>query len=141
MRKYLTFSIENNIYGVDLELVKEISSNVKITLVDYISKGFLGLLNLRGNVISIFQFYFLYNRKQKFSSKLNKLILLKKSDKVPEIFGFVVDEVLEIIDFDEEFVNLDVLNTGIPDNSFIKKVICSKNNVFIIDIEKFINKA
>lgn len=98
-RKYLTFRIDGEDYGTDIENIKEIIEYSAMTHVPLTPPHFRGVSNLRGNVIPIID---LAVRLDKAVHKVTKrtciiIVELADEDEIMEI-GFVVDEVDEVMD-------------------------------------------
>jgi purine-binding chemotaxis protein CheW len=51
-KQYLTFYLNNELYGIELEYVKEVINYCKITRIPGIPDYIRGVINLRGNVMS-----------------------------------------------------------------------------------------
>ena len=51
--KILTFYLNNNVFGVDITLVKEINRNVEFTPVPQASEHIAGLFNMRGQIVTL----------------------------------------------------------------------------------------
>lgn len=95
-KKYLTFTLCNEKYGIPLSSVKEIIGITDTTPVPQVPSYFKGLINLRGKIISIIEL----RKKLKISSE-QTLERQKTSIVITEVgdtlIGSVVDDVNEVI--------------------------------------------
>jgi len=107
--KYLTFIVNNEIYGSDVDCVKEIIEYGAITKVPLTPAYLRGVINLRGNVVPVVD---LANRLNKQSNKVGKrtciIIVEMQSEGKEDIvdIGFVVDEVDEVMDIPDSQITV-----------------------------------
>ena len=102
--KYLTFNVNGEAYGSEIDRIKEIIEYGSITRVPLTPIYLRGVINLRGNVVPVVD---LATRLGKDINQVTKrtciIIVEMKSinDEVMDI-GFVVDEVDEVMDIPED---------------------------------------
>ncbi|KMQ52978.1 Positive regulator of CheA protein activity (CheW) [Chitinispirillum alkaliphilum] len=53
LRQFATFYLGDNLYGIDVLLIREINQNIFITEVDPSPDYIVGLMNLRGQIVTI----------------------------------------------------------------------------------------
>lgn len=120
------FSLQDKLYGMPSVAVEEITGAVSWTAVPKAPKWLLGLINLRGNVISLLHYERFMNIEDKTqdSEKLcyNNTIIIKHNGKQ---MALAVDKVHEVIDISEEEVQLPVEGEGLLRGVF------SRNDVVI----------
>ena len=120
------FSLQDKLYGMPSVAVEEITGAVSWTAVPKAPKWLLGLINLRGNVISLLHYERFMNIEDKTqdSEKLcyNNTIIIKHNGKQ---VALAVDKVHEVIDISEEEVQLPVEGEGLLRGVF------SRNDVVI----------
>ena len=108
------FSLQDKLYGMPSVAVEEITGAVSWTAVPKAPKWLLGLINLRGNVISLLHYERFMNIEDKTqdSEKLcyNNTIIIKHNGKQ---MALAVDKVHEVIDISEEEVQLPVEGEGL----------------------------
>jgi len=117
--KLATFWIEDQLFGVNLLLTREISSLLGITEIPRAPFFILGLMNLRGQVITIIDpSSFLKKNSPKrdedsriiiFSSQgeletLRQRSLLSEITMAQDPFAFVIDRIDNVIDVDEDLI-------------------------------------
>lgn len=101
------FSYQDKFYGIPSEFVEEITVDVKWTVVPKSVSWLLGLINLRGNIISLLDFGKLLNFQENVqeSEELcynNTIIVNTNKEKV----ALAVDQVQEVVDIDETNIQL-----------------------------------
>ena len=99
--KFISFSLNNETYCINLELVKEFLKNSLITQIPCAPDYIAGLMTLRGDFVTVVDIKkFLGLSSDVFSSK-NRVIVVESSDYK---IGLLVDEIFSIIDIPEELI-------------------------------------
>lgn len=105
--KFISFSLDNSAYCINLEYVKEFLKNTSITKIpcnlDYIA----GIITLRGDFVTVVDFKRFLDIKEAhptFDNNLgkNSIIIVETPDLK---IGFLVDEIFSMIDISEELIN------------------------------------
>ncbi|MBF8983533.1 purine-binding chemotaxis protein CheW [Lutibacter sp. B2] len=98
-KQYVIFKLGNEVYGVDIMNVKEITEDKEIVMVPDVPDFIEGMINLRGNIIPI------VNLKKKFNVKSDEIncdtrviVISIKNQQV----GFIVDEASQVLRINEE---------------------------------------
>lgn len=133
-KRYLTFFLGDEQYGIAIEMVKEIIAMMKITGVPKIPSYMRGVINLRGSIIPVIDTRLRFEMPCR-EADMNTAIIIVEVEKVN--IGFIVDRV-------EEVASIDVLNLSEPpkfgsqiDTDFIASVAqVEKNVVMILDVLK-----
>lgn len=137
MKKILTFYIAGELLGVDVNLVKEITRNIEYTPLLNGKKYIKGLMNLRGNIVTLFDLEIILDKKidEKFTNL--QCIVLKTDDN--EELGFIVDKTEDVIEVKKEsFCELpqDIIEAK---ESFISSVIKGQGQLLkILDFNKIL---
>jgi len=128
----VVFRLNNEQFAVETEKVQSINDIMKITKVPKAPKYIKGLINLRGNVISLLDINLLLDI-DKSSTEQQNIIILKIQD---ELVGIVVDQVDEVLDVDKNKIeNLEESRRKI----YIKGIINFLDRIVtLIDIDKLI---
>ncbi len=127
------FKLGDEQFAVETTKVQGINDIMKITRVPNAPSHIKGLINLRGNVISLLDMNLLLNISKGEDEHAN-IIILKMED---EQIGITVDEVNEVLEIEEDKLEkVDDSNKG-----YIKGIINFKTRVVtLIDIDKlFVN--
>lgn len=132
-KQFLTFNIDQVIYGIDINLVTEIIGIQKITPVPELSHYIKGIINLRGKIIPLIDVrQRLYEREQPYDDRTCVVVITIQEDEV----GLIVDCVHEVISVmkDEE-----ILSREEEAKQFISHVIKIEEKVYmIIDVKELI---
>jgi purine-binding chemotaxis protein CheW len=97
--KYLTFYIGKESYGIEIRHVKEIIVMQEITEVPDMPKSIIGVINLRGNVISVIDFRKFFNLDTREYDDRTSIIVVEINN---TSVGLVVDTVNEVVDIPEK---------------------------------------
>ncbi|MBU2514580.1 chemotaxis protein CheW [bacterium] len=127
--KYLSFHVGRESYGIEIKHVKEIIVMQEITEVPDMPESFIGVINLRGKVISIIDFRKFFKMEAREYDNRTSIIVVEIGE-VP--VGVVVDTVSEVFDIPEE--NIDPpprTHSGIS-SKYIKGIGKIGNNVRIL---------
>ena len=141
--KYIIFGIADDLYGLEVENLKEVFQTEKILKLPRTSDILAGIVNLRGVIISVFDLsILLWGKESQVSSQSSDsdqlrnvlLITIKNLD-----VGILVDQIYhlgEIKEFDKKS-KADLKKRGFLNDSIIKKIgiLDDKRNVFILDLE------
>lgn len=128
--KYVIFVLDEEIYAVLAEYVTEVIVPPKITPLPKTSEWFLGIANLRGNIISVIDLLRFWNKKSSSASHKSKLILLNSKNGNAQI-AFAVDKLCEIVVLPGS--NIQPAG-GAPD--FCGKIKCKSSIAHLLDAEK-----
>lgn len=126
----VVFRLGDEQFAVETAKVQGINDIMEITRVPKAPNYIKGLINLRGNVISLLDINLLLNINKKENVEQNNIIILKMED---EHVGITVDEVDEVLEIEEEILE----KVDDQKKLYIKGVINFKDRVVtLIDIDK-----
>ena len=100
-KKHLIFSLGGKRYGIPLFLIKEVIGPCDITSVPKVAKYYKGLINLRGQIISVIDLRLKFNVPDEFS-KETAIIIAHVGD--IEV-GLIIDEVIEVVGYKSDQVD------------------------------------
>lgn len=129
--KVLTFYLCDSLLGIDVTLVKEINRNVDFTAVPGSQQHIVGFLNMRGQVVTLFNLAKLINMESENSQKGHTCIILK-TPKDPDQVGFLIDYPGDVIDIDQEECELPPANVGGVEGEYINSIIKLESELLII---------
>lgn len=106
-KQYISVRLGNDLYAIEIKYIENIIVMQNITRVPKAQSYFLGVINLRGEVIPVMS---LKGRlgldKDEFTSTTR--IIIVKSERSAAPVGIIVDEVNEVIDLGDD--DVDMLN-------------------------------
>jgi len=100
--KFLTFSLGNEFYGIEIRYVTEIVGIQSITEVPEFPKHIKGVINLRGKIIPIMDVRLMFNKKSRDYDDRTCIVVVDMKD-IP--IGLVVDRVSEVLSIDEQNIS------------------------------------
>lgn len=99
--KYLTFSLGDEIYGIDIRVVIEIIGIQKITSVPEVPDYVRGIINLRGKIIPVVDMRLRFRRAYREYTDRTCVIVVEINN---VLIGLIVDGVSEVLDIQEKDV-------------------------------------
>ena len=134
LEKYLTFIVDNEVYGLEILKVREIVAMIHISKVPLVPDYVKGVINLRGKVIPVIDIRLKFHMEDVDYTEHTTIIIVDIEDLS---IGFIVDETSEVVKIDK--VNLmppPKFGTTI-DTSFLKSMAKTQDSItMIVDLEK-----
>ena len=142
-QQFVTFWIDQYLFGVNILNVREINSHTDATPVPLAQEAIRGLINLRGQIFTLLDLRFLLGLGHLHLTPDTQNIILKTNtdatgsgDNASDRVGFMVDKIGDIITVDEEELEAPPANTGDIDGYYLSRVIkLPKAVASIIDID------
>ena len=102
-RPYLTFTLENELFAVDVYKVREVLDLTKITRVPQTPEYMKGVINLRGNVVPVIDFRLKFGMKEIENTIDTCIIVLEINvDNEMIIVGALADSVREVFELEPD---------------------------------------
>jgi purine-binding chemotaxis protein CheW len=134
--KILTFYIGDNLCGIDIAFAKEINRKIKYTSVTSGTSHIVGLLNLRGQVVSLFDLNQVLNSTGRTNSARSQCIILKDLYQGDQV-GFFIDKLGEVVDVTPDICELPPANIRNIEGPFIAEVVKLQGNIILVlDIKR-----
>lgn len=139
--QYLTFMLADEEYGVDILRVQEIRGWDGATAIPNAPDYVLGVVNLRGVVVPIFDLRKRFNLdKAEFTSETVTVVVKVEHEKGERTIGMVVDGVSDVYNITAENINDAPDVGGSVSMEFIKGLATVNNEMIILlDIDELIN--
>lgn len=99
--KYLTFTLGDEVYGIDISVVIEIIGIQKITSVPEVPEYVKGIINLRGKIIPVVDMRLRFRRQFREYTDRTCIVVVEIHD---VLIGLIVDGVAEVLDIREQDV-------------------------------------
>ncbi|WP_110463577.1 chemotaxis protein CheW [Ruminiclostridium sufflavum] len=134
--RYLTFSICNESYGIEIKYVTEIIGIQAITEIPELPEYVKGIINLRGKIIPIMDVRLRFKKESREYNDRTCVIVIDINDL---FIGLIVDSVSEVLTIPEQdVVDPPQMNRGF-NNRYIKKIgkIGSETRL-LLDCEKLL---
>jgi len=137
LNQYLTFKLEEEYYGLQLEKAKEIIKPPKITNVPNTPKHVMGVINIRGKVTPVIDLKEKLGLVKKNKNKDNKKIIIINIDGI--MVGLYIDDVREVLSINTDQIEKSTDGNQSLEEEYIKGVFTSNDNlVVIINIEEIL---
>lgn len=135
--KFLTFTLGNEAYGIEIQFVTEIIGIQSITEVPEIPQYIKGIINLRGKIIPVMDVRLRFGKSPKDYNDRTCIIVV---DIMEMSIGLIVDSVSEVISIpDTEIVPPPELNKA--GSRYIKGIGKVGNEVkLLLDCQKLLNE-
>jgi purine-binding chemotaxis protein CheW len=135
--KYLTFSLGNEFYGIEIKFVTEIIGIQAITEVPELPEYIKGIINLRGKIIPVMDVRIRFKKEAKEYNDRTCIVVI---DILDLCVGLIVDSVSEVIRIPEENIVLPPEMGGAA-NRFIKGIGKVDSEVkLLLDCNKLLNE-
>ncbi|HHW21877.1 MAG TPA: purine-binding chemotaxis protein CheW [Clostridiaceae bacterium] len=134
--RYLTFSIGNESYGIEVRYVTEIIGIQAITEIPELPGYIKGIINLRGKIIPVMDVRLRFKKEPREYNDRTCIIVIDIRD---ISIGLIVDTVSEVITISEQdIVEPPKMNKGFQ-NRYIKNIGKVENDVkLLLDCEKLL---
>lgn len=132
--QWVTFRLENETYGINVMQVQEVLRYTEIAPVPGAPDYVLGIINLRGNVVTVI------DTRQRFGLQSadisdNTRIVIIEADK--QVIGILVDSVAEVVYLRQSEIET-APNVGNDEAAKFIQGVCNKNDelLILVDLEK-----
>ena len=130
--RVLTFYLCGTLCGIDIETAKEINRNVSYTQIPGAATHIVGLLNLRGQVVTLLDLAQLINFKQTSARNNSHCIILKNKAEDPDQVGFFIDKRGDVIDVTPNMCEPVPANIADVEKKMIHKVVKLEDEILLI---------
>lgn len=136
--RFLTFSLGNESYGIEIKYVTEIIGIQAITEIPELPKYVKGIINLRGKIIPVMDVRLRFKKERREYNDRTCIIVIDISDLS---IGLIVDAVSEVLTIPEDgIVDPPKMNKG-AGNRYIKSIGKVGNDVkLLLDCEKLLTE-
>lgn len=138
--QYIVVKLGDEQYGVDISYVDNIVRLSRITRVPKSQPYFVGVINLRGEVVPIMSLRKRFNLEADEYTNATRIIIVRLEDQ--SIVGFLVDEVREVVNIDPRKVEKPTFKLDEENASFLagigKK---GEGLISLLDIKAIVEEA
>ena len=124
----VTFSLEGEVYGINVMQVQEVLRETEVAPVPGAPHYVIGIINLRGNVVSVIDARSRFGLMTKENDDLSRIIVIEASS---QTIGILVDSVAEVVDVQKSEIET-APNVGNDETSKYRKSIDKKNGIVAI---------
>ncbi len=138
MRQYFTFTLGEEDYALEINKVREVLDVIAITRVPRMPEYMLGVINLRGSVVSVVDMRLKLGMSAAEKTKNNCIVIVETEQQGEQTqMGVLVDSVKAVIDLSEEDILPPPHSGSRMSNQFIKGMGKSDDGfIIILDIDR-----
>jgi len=134
--RYLTFSLEDEVFGIEIKYVTEIIGMQSITKVPEVPPHIKGIINLRGKIIPVIDVRLQFG-KEPVAYNDRTCIIVIDIDSVS--VGLIVDNVEEVLSIDDEMISPPPSTKTGFENRFMKGIGKAAGKVqLLLDCERLL---
>ena len=147
MKQYATFRLDDHLFGIDVLLVREINQYMVITPVPLAVPSIRGLINLRGQIVTVVDLGVLIGLEPRNIGKETHSLVLKTHDDLSSLrvrfgnqdltgpvdtVGLLVDGVGDVVDVEESETEPPPANVGDIDGQFLAGVVKLDSELLVL---------
>jgi purine-binding chemotaxis protein CheW len=135
--RWVTFHLDNEVYGVNVMQVQEVLRYTEIAPVPGAPDYVLGIINLRGNVVTVIDTRMRFGLQPETVTESTRIVIIEAEK---QVIGILVDSVAEVVDLNSSDID-PAPNVGTEESAkFIKGVSNRENELLIlIDLDKLLS--
>lgn len=136
--QWVTCQLEDEIYGVNVMQVQEVLRLTEIAPVPGAPDYVIGIINLRGNVVTVIDTRRRFGLSQTESDDSSRIIIIEVNENV---IGMLVDSVAEVVYLHQSEIDT-APNVGNDDSSRFIQGVCSRDEqlLILIDVNKLLTE-
>ena len=135
----VTFTLEDETYGINVMQVQEVLREIEVAPVPGAPHYVTGIINLRGNVVSVIDARTRFGLPQRQSTPSTRIIVIEAQQ---QIIGILVDSVAEVVDIEVSEIET-APNVGNDETArYIDGVVSRDDRLLIlVDLNKLLTEA
>ncbi|MDD6233765.1 MAG: chemotaxis protein CheW [Lachnospiraceae bacterium] len=136
--QFIIVRIGNEQYGINIKIVDNIVRMQQITRVPKAQKYFVGVINLRGEIVPVMSLRRRFGIEDDEFTNATRIIIIKPEQQAT--VGFIVDSVKEVVTLEEDQIERNSISTDAEGQSYISAVGKYKDELIsILNIQTVIN--
>lgn len=134
----VTFRLQDETYGINVMQVQEVLRVAEIAPVPGAPHYVLGIINLRGNVVTVVDTRTRFGLPQTEVTDLSRIVVIESE---AQVVGILVDSVAEVVDLRLSEID-SAPNVGNEESSRYIQGVASKNNnlLIVVDLNKLLSE-
>jgi len=135
--QWVTFFLENEKYGIQVMQVQEVLRITDIAPVPGASEYVLGIINLRGNVVTVIDTRKRFKLPEKESDDSTRIVIIETDNE--QVVGILVDSVAEVAELRSSEIE-SAPNLGNDDSSKFIQGVCNKDDelLILVDVDRLL---
>ena len=134
----VTFNLENETYGINVMQVQEVLRVTEIAPVPGAPPYVLGIINLRGNVVTVIDTRDRFGLPQHELTDASRIVIIESED---QVVGILVDSVAEVVDLSVSKIDSAPI-VGNDESSFYIQGVATRSDklLIIVDLKKLLSE-
>ena len=139
-RQWATFTIADELYAIDVMQVKEVLRFTDLTPVPGAPDGVLGIINLRGNVVTVISSRTLFGLESTEITHDTRIVVVEFEDQ--EVIGILVDGVDEVLNLPESETDRAPAVLRDDTNRQFVQGVCYREDqlIILLDLDKMLSR-
>ena len=136
--QWVTFRLDKEVYGIEVMQVQEVLRVTEITPVPGAPDYILGIINLRGNVVTVLDTRKRFGLPPKEIDDLSRIVIIESTD---QVVGMLVDSVAEVVYLRYSEIESSP-NVGNEESSRFIQGVHSRNDslLILVDVNKLLTE-
>lgn len=135
--QWVTFRLDNETYGINVMQVQEVLRYTEIAPVPGAPPYVLGIINLRGNVVTVIDTRLRFGLDQADVTDQTRIVIIEAEN---QVVGILVDAVAEVVYLRQSEIET-TPNVGNDETAKFIQGVCHKNDelLILVDLEKMMS--
>ena len=135
--QWVTFRLDNETYGINVMQVQEVLRYTEIAPVPGAPPYVLGIINLRGNVVTVIDTRLRFGLMQTETNDQTRIVIIETEN---QVVGILVDAVAEVVYLRQSEIET-TPNVGNDETAKFIQGVCHKNKelLILVDLEKMMS--
>lgn len=125
--QFVTFRVDSYLLGIDILMIREINQVLDITEIPEASEHILGLINLRGQTITVFDLGIRLGMGSRKITPESHNIIFKY-----EAVGLLVDQIGDVVQVDDAEIEISPVRTGGIGSRYIEGIVKLSEELLLI---------
>ena len=144
-RQFVTFCLGEDLFGIDILLVREINRNLDLTQVDRAPSYVRGMLNLRGQVVTVLDLGVRLDLGEREINGSSNCVVLKTDMELersrarqelsdhtsPDLVGLLVDKIGDVVEVDDSIIESPPTHSNGVSGRFLDGVVKLENRLLV----------
>ncbi len=144
MEQIVTFYLNDTLFGIPILAVQEINPLIEMTPVPLSQESFRGLINLRGQVVTVFDLGIMLGFGKREIQNRSRLIVIKTNEELSDVavtrgiktsddpVGILVDTIGDVLTTDETEIEGSPANIKVSDQKYVKGIVKLKDQLLVL---------
>ncbi len=138
LSQWVTFSLEDETYGINVMQVQEVLKMTEIAPVPGAPDYVIGIINLRGNVVTVVDTRKRFGLMPQEPTESTRIVIIEANK---QVVGILVDSVAEVVELDSDEIETAPTVGNDETSKYIQGVYShDKKLIILVDLNKFLSE-